>query len=129
MNAMPSWATAGALALFACHSALSQSAPVQTFAPAPYAPPAFSPDPADTARSFAGVIPAPAPAPALSAPTQCQIAPQMLTVRVYAEKRSQIGNKIRIRSGSYVSPWIEETRDVKTLTFPAPPGMSSTKAG
>jgi hypothetical protein len=100
-------------------------ASVQTIAPAPYAPPAFSPDPAETARSFAGVIPSPAPAPALKSPGQCQIGQrQQLAINISATLRKEVGNVVRIYSGSYVSPPILVTPSGQIVTFPAPPGST-----
>jgi hypothetical protein len=104
------------------------SAPV--VAPVPVAPPsavtapAPAPSVTDIVQSFARLAPpAPAAAPALNDPRQCQIgqSPQ-LALNIHAGERSQIGNRIRIRSGSYVSPWIVVTPNMQTVTFPAPPG-------
>jgi hypothetical protein len=43
---------------------------------------------------------------------------------ISATKRMEVGNVIRIFSGSYVSPPIVVTRSVQTVTFPAPPGSN-----
>jgi hypothetical protein len=42
----------------------------------------------------------------------------------HCSKPIEIGNVIRILSGSYVSPPIVVTRSSQTVTFPAPPGSS-----
>ena len=66
---------------------------------------------------------APAPAPPLNAPDQCEIGQrQQLSMTLFASRRSDIGNVIRIHSGPYVSPPIVLTRYSQTVTFPVPPG-------
>jgi len=96
-------------------------APVTVAAPVTnFAPPVTAPAPV---QSFAG-LPGPAQsAPALNVPGQCQIGQvQQLSINLSATKRKEIGNVIRVHSGSYVSPPIVLTRFVQTVTFPAPPG-------
>jgi hypothetical protein len=104
--------------------------PAQTAALATNVAPAFSPVAAptpapaisDIAQSFARLV-APAPAPPLSATDQCQIGQrQQLSMTLFASRRSDIGNVIRIHSGSYVSQPIVLTRYSQTVTFPVPPG-------
>jgi len=100
-------------------------APAIDVAPAP--PPVAAPAPAppvvpDVTQSFARLA-APAPAPPVKVPGQCEIGQlQQMAIDLSATKRKEIGNVIRIHSGSYVSPPIVLTRSVQTVTFPAPPG-------
>jgi hypothetical protein len=83
---------------------------------APTPAPAIS----DSTR-FAG----PAPAPPLNIPGQCKIGQvQQLAINLSATLRKEIGNVIRIHSGSYVSPPIVLTQSIQTVTFPAPPGST-----
>jgi hypothetical protein len=108
-------------------------APAQVIAPAtnvapalppPLAAPAPAPAPAisDIAQFFAGLA-RPAPAPALNAPGQCEVGQmQQLAITLFASRRADIGNVIRIHAGSYVSPPIVLTRSSQTVTFPVPPG-------
>lgn len=97
------------------------AAPVTTIAPA--VAPVTAPAPA---QSFAG-LPGPAQtAPPLNVPGQCQIGQlQQLAINLSATKKSEVGNVIRVHSGSYVSPPIVLTRNAQTVTFPAPPGSSN----
>jgi hypothetical protein len=92
------------------------SAVAPALVPAPVVAPAFSPVAA----------PAPTrPAPPLNAPGQCQIGQlQQLALDISATKKMEVGNVIRILSGSYVSPPILVTRSSQTVTFPAPPGSN-----
>lgn len=104
-------------------------APATNFAPAlpPVAGPAQAPAPSisDLAQLFSGFA-KPAPAPASTVPGQCQVGQmQQLSITLFADRRADIGNVIRIHSGSYVSPPISLTRDGQTLTFPAPPGSTN----
>jgi hypothetical protein len=67
----------------------------------------------------------PTPAPPLNAPGQCKIGQvQQLAINLSATQQKEIGNVIRIHSGSYVSPPIVLTRSIQTVTFPAPPGST-----
>jgi hypothetical protein len=91
-------------------------APATNFAPpiAPVAAPPIAP-------------PAPQfqPAPPLKGPGQCELGQmQTLSMDISATKRMEVGNVIRIFSGSYVSPPILVTRTAQTVTFPAPPGSN-----
>jgi hypothetical protein len=104
--------------------------PAQSAAPATDVAPAFSPvaapapvtAPIPAAPSFPQFA-EPAPAPPLNAPGQCEIGQmQQLALNLSATERSEVGNVIRIHSGSYVSPPIVLTRSSQTVTFPAPPG-------
>ncbi len=97
------------------------SAPTQVAAVS--APAAVAPAPT---QSFAG-LPGPAQtAPPLNAPGQCQIGQtQQLSINLSATKSSEVGNVIRVHSGSYVSPPIVLTRTAQTVTFPAPPGATN----
>jgi hypothetical protein len=110
-------------------------APAQTIAPAtnfaPVPPPVTTPAPApapavsDIAQPFAG-LPRPAPAPALNTSGQCEVGQrQQLSLILSATEKREVGNVIRIHSGSYVSPPITLTRDRQTVTFPAPPGSTN----
>jgi hypothetical protein len=110
--------------------------PAQAAAPATDVAPALSPvaapPPFAAPTPVAAPIPAPpsfprfaeaAPAPPLNAPGQCEIGQvQQLALNLSATERSEVGNVVRIHSGSYVSPPIVLTRSVQTVTFPAPPG-------
>lgn len=88
----------------------------------PVAAPTPAPAISDIAQSFARFV-APAPAPPLNAPDQCEIGQrQQLSMTLFASRRSDIGNVIRIHSGPYVSPPIVLTRYSQTVTFPVPPG-------
>ena len=88
------------------------TAPLTTFYPALPPSPVAPPAPVQ-------------PAPPLKAPGQCEIGQQQqLALDVSATKRMEVGNVIRIFSGSYVSQPILVTRDVQTVTFPAPPGSN-----
>lgn len=98
-----------------------------TVAPAPVVAPAPAPVTAPApAQSFAG-LPGPAQtAPPLNAPGQCQIGQtQQLSINLSATKRSEVGNVIRVHSGTYVSPPIVLTQAAQTVTFPAPPGATN----
>ncbi len=91
---------------------------------APVLAPVTAPAPAPSFAPLAG----PAPAPALNVPGQCAIGGgqrQQLALNLSATKRSEVGNVIRIHSGSYVSPPIVLTRSQQTVTFPAPPGATN----
>jgi hypothetical protein len=102
-------------------------APVGPVLAATYVAPALSPVAAptpapDLAQSFARLA-GPAPAPPLNVPGQCEIGQvQQLAINVFASRRKEIGNVLRIYSGSYVSPPIVLTTSSQTVTFPAPPG-------
>ena len=97
------------------------AAPVTTIAPA--VAPVTAPAPA---QSFAGLAGPAQTAPPLNVPGQCQIGQlQQLAINLSATKKSEVGNVIRVHSGSYVSPPIVLTRNAQTVTFPAPPGSSN----
>jgi hypothetical protein len=102
--------------------------PAQATALATNVAPALSPVAAPTpapAISDSTQFAEPAPAPPLNAPGQCKIGQvQQLALDVSATKPIEVGNVIRIQSGSYVSPPIVVTRSSQTVTFPAPPGSS-----
>jgi hypothetical protein len=93
----------------------------------PHSPVVPTPAPAvsDTTQSFARFA-EPAPAPASNdVPGQCKIGQlQQLALNLSATQRKEIGNVIRIHSGSYVSPPIVLTPSIQTVTFPAPPGST-----
>jgi hypothetical protein len=90
--------------------------PAQAVAPATNIAPALSP--------VAPPMPA-QPAPPLKAPGQCEIGQvQQLALNLSATERSEVGNVIRIHSGSYVSPPTVLTQSSQTVTFPAPPGST-----
>jgi hypothetical protein len=98
--------------------------PTQAAAPATDFAPTLSPiaAPAPAPQSFPRFA-EPAPAPPLNAPGQCEIGQvQQLALNLSATQRSEIGNIIRIHSGSYVSPPIVLTPSSQTVIFPAPPG-------
>jgi hypothetical protein len=99
--------------------------------PAPVAPPqAIAPPIAPPPLPLATPpLAQPAPplqtAPPLRDPGQCAVGQlQQVAMDVSATKRMEVGNVIRIFSGSYVSPPIVVTRSVQTVTFPAPPGSN-----
>ena len=110
--------------------ASTPSAVVPTSAVAPATVPAPF-EPAQVAALATNVAPAlspvvPTPAPQLNAPDQCKIGQgQQLAINLSATERSEIGNVIRIHSGSYVSPPIVLTPSTQTVTFPAPPGSTN----
>jgi hypothetical protein len=102
-------------------------------APAPIAAPAYIPAPVQPAPIVTPALdvapalaPVPAPAPALNMPGQCQIGGQrqQLAINLSATKRGEVGNVIRVHSGTYVSPPIVLTRSIQTVMFPAPPGAT-----
>jgi hypothetical protein len=91
--------------------------PAQAVAPVIDVAPALSP--------VAALTPAQPAPPPLNAPGQCEIGQmQQLALDVSATQRSEVGNVIRIFSGSYVSPPIVVTRSTQTVTFPAPAGSN-----
>jgi hypothetical protein len=91
-------------------TAVAPVAPAQPVAPAVNIAPVAAQPPAE-------------PAPPLNVPGQCQVGQlQQLALNLYATERREVGNVLRIHSGSYVSPPIVLTRSVQTVMFPAPPG-------
>jgi hypothetical protein len=102
------------------------AAPITNVAPtlAPVAAPMPAPAVSVTTQPLARFA-EPAPAPALNVPGQCRIGQlQQLSINLSATKRKEIGNVIRVHSGSYVSPPIVLTPSAQTVTFPAPPGST-----
>jgi hypothetical protein len=95
-------------------SAVAQtSAVAPALIPAPAVAPAFSP------------VAPPMPAPPLNAPGQCRVGQlQQLALGLNATTKGELGNVLRIHSGSYVSPPIVLTKYIQTVTFPAPPGST-----
>jgi hypothetical protein len=92
--------------------------------PAPFGP-AQATDPLVTNLAPPRSPVVPTPAPPLNAPGQCKIGQlQQLAINLSATQQKEIGNAIRIHSGSYVSPPIVLTRSIQTVTFPAPPGST-----
>jgi hypothetical protein len=109
------------------------ASPPSAVAPTSAVAPATVPAPFEPAQATAlatNVAPAlspvvPTPAPPLNAPGQCKIGQlQQLALDISATKSIEVGNVIRIISGSYVSPPIVVTPSSQTVTFPAPPGSS-----
>ena len=112
------------------------SAVAPATAPAPFEPAqatALATNVAPALSPVAAPTPAPAisdttqpPAPPLNIPGQCKIGQaQQLAISLSATLRKEIGNVIRIHSGSYVSPPIVLTPSTQTVTFPAPPGSTN----
>jgi hypothetical protein len=112
-------------------SAPSVVAQTPAIAPAVVAAPV---QPAQAVAPVINVAPPPAlvaapppaePAPPLNAPRACQIGQvQQLAMDISATQRREVGNVLRIFSGSYVSPPIVVTSSIQTVTFPAPPGSN-----
>jgi hypothetical protein len=102
------------------------TAPVTNVAPAlppvvaPALPPVAAPAPAPAISNTTQLF-----APPLNTPGQCKIGQvQQLSINLSATLPKEIGNVIRVHSGSYVSPPIVLTKSAQTVTFPAPPGST-----
>jgi hypothetical protein len=132
-------AIAGVVMMTGSASPPSAVAPISAVAPAtvpaPFEPAQATALATNVAPALSPVVaptPAPAisdttqpPAPPLNIPGQCKIGQaQQLAINLSATLRKEIGNVIRIHSGSYVSPPIVLTQSIQTVTFPAPPGST-----
>jgi hypothetical protein len=94
-------------------------------AQAPAVAPVYVPAPVQPVPTVAPV-PDVAPAPDLNAPGQCQVGQrQQLAITLYATQPNELGNVLRVHSGSYVSPPIVLTRTQQIVRFPAPPGATN----
>jgi hypothetical protein len=107
-------------------SAIEQTSVAPAMVPAPVGPPqAVAPviDVAPALSPVAALTPVQPAPPPLNTPGQCEIGQmQQLALNLYATGPREVGNVLRIRSGSYISPPIVLTRSVQTVIFPAPPG-------